>query len=359
MSHATRNLLAAAWLALLAAGAVSAQSPAVAARAVLDDRYPERRVSFPHGVVGLPDLVYAVLPGFRPLRLDLYEPPPGQPGPRPLVVFIHGGGWISGHTRHSGAFEDWPEVLGSLAAKGYVVASVEYRLSGEARFPAAIQDVKSAIRWLRAHFKEYGIDKSRIVVWGGSAGGQLAALAATSCGAQALEPPPPASLPGSPPPGPRPQDSESDCVQGLIAWYGIFDFATLAPQSGAKARQVGAASSPPSRFLGCGLSSCPANVLESASAAHYASGSSPPTLLIHGVDDHSVPVQQSRDFKALLESKGVPVELVEIPGVDHSFVGPTAEATRAASLQALQKSFDFIDRTFGGGLRSTPGTSAR
>jgi len=70
--------------------------------------------------------------------------------------------------------------------------------------------------------------------------------------------------------------------------------------------------------------------------------------LIHGVDDHSVPVRQSRDFNALLKSKGVPVELVEIPGVDHSFVGPTAEATRAASLQALQKSFDFIDRTVGG-----------
>lgn len=338
-----------------------AAAPGVAAHAVLDDRYPERRVSFPGGVVGLPDLVYAALPGFRPLRLDLYEPPQGRPGPHPLVVLIHGGGWSSGHTRHSGAFEDWPAVLASLAARGYVVASVEYRLSGEAKFPAAIQDVKSAIRWLRARSKAYGIDKNKALVWGGSAGGQLAALAATSCGAKALEPSEPP--PGNSPVGPRPEDSESDCVQGLIAWYGIFDFATLAPQSGRKTGQVGTASSPPSRFLGCGLSSCPAQVLQSASAAHYASRTSPPTLLIHGVEDHSVPVQQSRDFNALLRSKGVPVELVEIPGVDHSFIGPTAEATRAASLQALRKSFDFIDRTIGSGLPRepgpTPGTTAR
>ena len=73
----------------------------------------------------------------------------------------------------------------------------------------------------------------------------------------------------------------------------------------------------------------------------------PPALLIHGSDDHTVPTQQSRDFLALLRSKGVPAELVVIPGVDHSFIGKTPQATRAASLEALQRSFEFIDKTIG------------
>jgi acetyl esterase/lipase len=264
---------------------------------------------------------------------------------------------MSGHTRHSGAFEDWPGVLASLAAKGYVVASVEYRLSGEAPFPAAIQDIKAAIRWLRAHASQYGIDRQRAVVWGGSAGGQLAALAATSCGAAALRPVTPAGAAPPPAPGghavPRPEDSESDCVQGLITWYGIFDFATIAAQSGPDGPQrLGSAETAPSRYLGCALSSCTPAILAAASAASYANSTDPPALLIHGAADHTVPVQQSRDFYALLRSKGVPVELVEIPGVDHSFIGSTPEATRAASLLALQKSFEFIDRTVGPGSRT-------
>jgi acetyl esterase/lipase len=335
---------------MLPSGAAVAAQEAVATSAhpVLEDRYPERRTAFAGGVVGIADLTYSVLPGFRPLRLDLYEPP-GAPGSHPLVVFIHGGGWMSGHTRHSGAFEDWPGVLASLAAKGYVVASVEYRLSGEAPFPAAIQDIKAAIRWLRARALQYGIDRQRAVVWGGSAGGQLAALAATSCGAAALRPTaPPPALGGRA--VPRPEDSESDCVQGLITWYGIFDFATIAAQSGPDGPQrLGAAETAPSRYLGCALSSCSPAILAAASAASYVDSNDPPALLIHGTVDHTVPVQQSRDFYALLRSKGVSAELVEIPGVDHSFIGSTPAATRAASLLALQKSFEFIDRTVGPG----------
>jgi acetyl esterase/lipase len=331
--------------------------PAVAAHAVLDDRYPERRTTFPNGVVGLADVIYSVLPGFRPLRLDLYEPTTLS-GLHPLVLYIHGGGWVSGHTRHSGAFEDWPGVLASLARKGYVVASVEYRLSGEARFPAAIQDIKASIRWLRAHASEYGLDRTKAVVWGGSAGGQLAALAATSCGAKALEPVRPPPPPGVTTTPPRPEDHESDCVQGAIAWYGIFDFATVASQSGQPGAQMGASGSAPSQYLGCALSSCPADVLAAASADHYANGRSPPVLLIHGTADHTVPVQQSRDFYSLLRSKGVAVSLVEIPDVDHSFVGTKPQVTKAASLEALRKSFEFIDRTVGPAT-SPPHTSGR
>lgn len=390
--------LVALGFALIAGGSAAAATlePATAAKPVLDDRYPERRVSFPDGVVGLADLTYSSLAGYRPLRLDLYRPA-STSTPHPLVIYVHGGGWQSGHTRHSGAFENWPGVLASIAARGYVVVSLEYRLSGEAPFPAAIQDVKSAIRWLRTNAAEFGIDKQRAVIWGGSAGGQLAALAGTSCGVAALEPPgsaaeqrpepgaapagannakaaastpPAAAVAGSakPPAGSTPlaapagassamasapaastsaqpavsSAAESDCVQGVIAWYGIFDFSTLSSQSGGN---TGGTNAGPARYLGCALTKCSPQALAAAGAMTYIDAKDPPTLLIHGVNDHTVPIQQSRAYLAALRAKGVRAELIEIPGVDHSFVGATADATRAASLQALNASLAFIDAT--------------
>src|SRR5262245_49182688 len=110
-----------------AAGSVS--QAAVGTKPVLEDRYPERRTLFPGGVIGLADLTYASYTGYRPLTLDLYRPA-STATPHPLVIYVHGGGWQSGHTRHSGAFEDWPGTLASIAARGYVVTSLEYRLSG-------------------------------------------------------------------------------------------------------------------------------------------------------------------------------------------------------------------------------------
>jgi len=338
-------------MALDHAALAATLEPATAAKPVLDDRYPERRVSFPDGVVGLADLTYASLTGYRPLRLDLYRPA-SIATPHPLVIYVHGGGWQSGHTRHSGAFENWPGVLASIAARGYVVVSLEYRLSSEAPFPAAIQDVKSAIRWLRTNAAEFGIDKQRAVIWGGSAGGQLAALAGTSCGVAALEPPGPAAAqrpePGAAAAGSAPSaaspPAESDCVQAVIAWYGIFDFSTLSGQSGGN---TGGANGGPARYLGCALAKCSPQALAAAGATTYIDAKDPPTLLIHGVNDHTVPIEQSRTYLAALRAKGVRAELIEIPGVDHSFVGATPAATRAASLQALNASLAFIDATLG------------
>ncbi|HEY5410466.1 MAG TPA: alpha/beta hydrolase, partial [Caulobacteraceae bacterium] len=154
-----------------------------------DDPYPDHQVAFAGGVTGIPDLTYQILPGYRPMKLDLYLPPAALAGPRPVVIYIHGGGWMGGGPRLSGAFDNWPKVLASIAAHGYVVASVSYRFSDEAPHPAAIQNVKAAIRWLRANAGKYRIDTGRFMSWGGSAGGQLAALAATSCGVAALDPP--------------------------------------------------------------------------------------------------------------------------------------------------------------------------
>ena len=146
--------------------------------------YAPAEVAFPGGVIGLPDIPYgAGSPGVRPLTSDLYLPPQGYREPRPFLVYIHGGSWSGGGPRTTGAYENWPGVLAFMASKGYVVASVSYRLTREARFPAAIQDVKAAIRFLRMNASKYNIDKSRGATLGVSAGGQLASLAAVSCGA--------------------------------------------------------------------------------------------------------------------------------------------------------------------------------
>jgi acetyl esterase/lipase len=297
---------------------------AVGAAPVLDDRYPAAKVMFGSDVESYPDLVYSRPAGFRPLRLDLYRPSAGG-SPRPLVIYVHGGGWQSGHTRHSGAFENWPEVLASLARRGYVVASLEYRLSGEARFPAAIHDVKNAIKWLRASANKFAIDPGQVVIWGGSAGGQLAALAATSCGVQALEP------------ESSPVSSQSDCVQGLVAWYGVFDLASI-PERG---------DSPLAKYLGCAPAQC-VETATLASALSHLDAKDPPVLLIHGELDKVVPVSQSRAFDRALKAKSIASELVVIPAVDHSFIGASAEETRKASLLALTKTFDFIDSLRGG-----------
>ncbi|MEO8896144.1 MAG: alpha/beta hydrolase, partial [Rhizomicrobium sp.] len=113
-------------------------------------------VAFPGGVAAHRDIVYAAVGGFRPLTLDLYQTPSKpKEAPRPAILFVHGGDWVTGDARHLAGFADFPATLAALAAKGYVVASVNYRLSGEAHFPAAIQDVKSAVRWLRGHAGDY------------------------------------------------------------------------------------------------------------------------------------------------------------------------------------------------------------
>ena len=174
------------WLAMsvavavaVATGTAQAQPVAVdiSARTVRQDVFPPSVVAFPEHVVASPQVEIANIDGFRPVRMDIYRER-AAPEPRPAVLWVHGGGWSRGDARTSGAFANWPAVLASLAARGFVVASVDYRLSGEARFPAPVQDVRAGVAYLRAHASEFGVDPSRLYLWGGSAGGHLAALAA-------------------------------------------------------------------------------------------------------------------------------------------------------------------------------------
>ena len=317
-----RKLLVAAIAALATIGA-SAEPRVfpVAEAASQADVYPDRLTHFPNGVTGLADVTYSVIPGFRPLVLDLYQP--SGDTPKPLILFIHGGGWVGGNTRHSGALENFPLAIADLAAEGFVVASVEYRLSSEAPFPAALQDVRAALRYLKENAGKYRIARDKVAVWGGSAGGQLAALAAASCGDQTLDAAPAAA--------------GSECVQGAVVWYGVFDFAPVVAEAG---------ETPVSRYLACD-GPCPAATVHSASPMSYVSADDPPFLLIHGEQDRTVDVGQSRSFEAALHKAGVSVRSIYIPGVDHSFVGRTRDETRAATLQATNATFDFFHTLFG------------
>jgi acetyl esterase/lipase len=324
--QAIQKLLLCAAAVGVATSAVAAPSRVfpVAEKPVPGDNYPARVTSFPGGVTGLADVVYSTVPGYRPSVVDIYLPPKAKAaGPKPLVMYIHGGGWVGGHTRQAAAFSDFPGVLAQLAREGFVVASLEYRLAGEAKFPAQLQDVRAAVRFLKDNASRYGIDKSRVALWGGSAGGHLAALGALSCGAAGIDD--------------KPQSAGSECVQGAVIWYGVFDFAPLV------ARAEGA----PVGLLGCASgATCPADKIAAVSPLTYLDAKDPPFLLIHGDSDKVVSVTQSEMARDRMKAVGVPVETIILPGIDHSFIGATPAATRAASLKAVNASFDFFHRLF-------------
>jgi acetyl esterase/lipase len=281
-------------MAISASGCAAIQPPSlpeVTDKVARVDRYPVRDVAFPNGVRGIPDAVYWTPVGYRPLTLDLYLPPDSVERPAtgfPLVVFIHGGGWLIGDKHRSGPFVDFPGVLASLSAKGYVVASIEYRFSSEARFPAQARDVKAAIRWLRLNASKYGIDPARAVTWGESAGAHLAALAAVSCCAAALEPGQAIKMaPGTPDIS---SADVSDCVQGGVAWFGVFDIATITEQARkAKAFSRDVPEAPEWQLLGCFANECKPEQIAAASPVSYVDRNDPPMSLIVGTEDTTVP----------------------------------------------------------------------
>lgn len=322
--------------ALFLAGAASAQqSPGIteyptAAVPPYGDAYPQRETAFDRGIVGISDIVYSTVIGYRPLRMDIYHDPESD-DLKPLVLYVHGGGWERGHKRASGVFTNFPGVLADLSSQGYVTASAEYRLSGESPFPAAIHDIKAAIRYLRENAEEFGIDPDRIGVWGNSAGGQLAALAAATCDDDAS-----ASAASE-------NTETSDCVQAAAIWYGVTDYNALAAE-----KEPTLDSDPGSRYLGCTTGHCPKYVLEAASAVNFIDESDPPFFLGHGTVDAVVPISQSYALEKRLTEAGVPVETHYVEGVGHSWTGSEENVTRASTLEAVSRTFDFFDRRLKG-----------
>jgi acetyl esterase/lipase len=262
-----------------------------------------------HGVRVREGAVYAVLTGFRPLRLDLHLPPVDR-GPVPVVVWIHGGAFMHGDRTALPPLLEQERLFTRLPLAGLAVASVEYRLSGEARFPAQLEDVQAAIRWLRARHRELGIDPSRVAVWGESAGGYLAAFAGvagaagTTVGRDAV-----------------PFAEQPTTVAAVVDWYGPTDFAAMDRQAPPDSKmRHDDADSPESRLIGAAVQERP-DLVARADPCRWATSSAPPFLIMHGTHDRLVPFGQSELLAARLRELGVPVELRAIDGADHVFEG--------------------------------------
>lgn len=250
--------------------------------------HPDSRTVQPLGRIER-DLVFSEPPGFRPLTLDLHLP--GRVHP-PVIVFIHGGGWFRGSRRMFCPGRTDAETFGRLTREGWAVAAIDYRLSGEATFPAPLADVEAAIAWVaEAGAASFGLDAARIALWGESAGGHLAALAAT--------------VDGTP-------------VRAVVDWYGPSDLATI-PKPVTRAGQL-ATPSREEMLIGGLLAEHP-ELTRAASPVHAVHAVVPPFLLAHGTADSMVPTQQSMLLRDALESVGAHVELQLVPGADHMWRG--------------------------------------
>lgn len=315
------------------------------------DGYPTPDVVFANGVIGKSALVYGQPLGFRALMLDLYLPAPTAAKPAkgyPLVVYIHGGAWMLGDRRNEESFANFPDILAALAARGYVVAAVDYRFSSEAKFPVPVQDVKQALNWLRWKGAMYDINPDLAIVWGISAGGHLAALTAVSQHAPALEPDSRAYVkvvPGSPPPTSLPVSANG--VQACVSWFGCYDFAALLDESHASdGKPVNPIIKSAVRALlgGDDTTNRESGVTERASPQVYVNEQTPPMLLIVGANDKVVPPSQTLEMAKKLKAAGVPHELLVLPEVDHMLMGSAVEQSRDANLKALAATFRFFDQ---------------
>jgi len=271
----------------------------------------------PAGIKMEKDIAY-IPNGNEAQKLDLYLPEKAADKPLPLIVHIHGGGWMGG--------SKFPCPVAAMVLKGYAVASVEYRFSQKAIFPAQIQDCQAAIRWLRAHAKEYNFDTDHVGVVGGSAGGHLSALVGTSGGKNAFP-----KIGGN--------EEQSDRVQAVCDIFGPADFSTVVQQAGEDKNvknifEFNTPRDPYSSLIGTKLDD--KLKADAVSPVHYVSQDNPAFVILHGTHDTLVPFAQSEEFAAVLKEKGVAVWLQKLPGSGHG--GPAFG--KPAVTQLMQNFFD-------------------
>ncbi len=262
------------------------------------------------GARELRDLPY-VTGGGDHQQLDLYLPS-GDGTARPLVVWIHGGGWETG-SRHSCP-------LRPLVRSGYAVASIGYRFSQEAIYPAQIQDCKAALRWLRAHSTEYGIDPARVGAVGESAGGHLVTLLGTTGQTRQFDT--------------GENLDQSSAVACVVDYFGPTNF--LQWGDGPPLLQLDTDKTALARLLG-GRVSEHLEAARSASPLFFVDKNSAPFLILHGGKDPLVPLQQSRVLDEALKQAGVESKFVVIPDAGHG--GPAFRET-----DHLLQVKDFLDR---------------
>lgn len=244
----------------------------------------ETKPTVPEDIEVFKDIVYKQVDSVS-LKLDVYKLKTLKTA-TPALVFIHGGGWSKGNK------SDYLSYLIDYAKKGYVTVTVSYRLSKVAPFPAAVQDVKCAVQWIRAHSKEYMINPDKIAVIGGSAGGHLAMMLAYSDEKEFAHKCP---------------DTSYRKVQAVVNIYGPTDMTTEYARNRGECLQ----------FLGKSYQEIP-DLYQAASPRTYISSDDPPTLIFHGTIDSLVPVSQSDSLHKWLDQAGVPNEYHRLKGWPHA-----------------------------------------
>ena len=229
----------------------------------------------------------------RALRLDLVRP--ATPGPHPVVVLVHGGAWRRGHRSYMTG------TMHAFAAQGYAAASVDYRLAdgGRSVFPGPVSDLRCAVRTLRARAPELGLDPRRFAAVGFSAGGHLASMLATASDVGELDD------------GSCPVTAGSANVQAAVSFYGPHDLRAplrVGPGADGAIRNL----------LGVSRTRDPARAALASPIAHVDRGD-PPMLLVHGLRDRVVEVDQTRRMRRALETAGVRVQTLELPNQSHGF----------------------------------------
>lgn len=244
------------------------------------------------------------------LRLDIYRPKERSQDLMAAVVWIHGGGWRGGDKNNA-------RNARAAAERGFFAVSLNYRLSGVAKFPAAVEDCKCAVRWLRASAEKYGVDPERIGVWGSSAGGHLALMVGLADEKAGLE-------------GKGGYARVSSRVAAVCSWFGPAELEVIGTGGGENA--VGL-------FLGEGAA---AEAYAKASPVTHATPDDPPVLLIHGDKDTLVPLSQSERMLKALEAAAVPVELLVVRGAGHGWKGA---AISPSTEEILERSLGFFEET--------------
>jgi pectinesterase len=281
--------------------------------AKLAPTYPFIRIAdstVPASVRAVTDVTY-IRRGAHDLKLDLYMPAARGPAPRPAIVFVHGGGW------RTGARANFAPLAIRMAGRGYVAATIDYRLSPEAPYPAAIHDVKAAVRWVRAHAADYGIDQDRIAIAGGSAGGQIAALTGVTNDEPRFDPD---GGPGAVP----------SRGQAIVNIDGLSDFTS----EEARKYEDDPAKQPSSAgaWFG-GRYAEKAALWRDASPLFHVGPGAPPTLFIVSAQRRFSLGRE--EMAARLRALGVTSQVVPVPDTPHSFwlfdpwLAPTVEATDA------------------------------
>jgi acetyl esterase/lipase len=270
---------------------------------------PRARDDYP-GVTSYYDLTYAEVVGVRPLVLDLHIP--SGDGPHPVLVWVHGGGWRGGSRAMGHAVK--------LAQHGYAVAAPQYRLSGEAKFPAQVHDLKGALRWLRAHAQTFRLDPDHIAGWGASAGGFLVSLLALTGGDAEWE----GNVGGN--------LDESSHLQAAVTYFAVSDLLAMASPTGDTLADQMATD-----LLGYTVRQRP-GAARQASPIGNIRQDAPPFLLLHGDADPMVPHAQSQSLHDALSAAGAQSTLINVPGAIHEDAAFWNERT-------LSEVRAFLDRT--------------